>query len=316
MKNNIYLTRKFYTREVKPLSVVMAGFEQAGLPGLDFIRNTLDEASPELPDMVNAIENFQQENGILLPSLQPALPFLDLHDVRRLDFNQYVMENLREKLLEQVKQLSEEKLRQLLDHALPFIHVPEVRPVIMAALKHLPKVPEDCIEQIAGDTRLYAECEIEVKRQIWIKHHPLFGDAVGPLLNEYIENKYSSIFTLEQVNSHSFFSLPSKSRRQKPVIKGLAKMIGKSLELYNLVLQFLRTLFLRTKEVHYCTLRSELLMAVHDAEIKDIKDVDPCHKFTWCLDACIRDNIIEGKRIKELKGFLDSAKRGEEQVLG
>ncbi|KAJ7334424.1 hypothetical protein OS493_014738 [Desmophyllum pertusum] len=93
-------------------------------------------------------------------------------------------------------------------------------------------------------------------------------------------------------------------------------MIGKSLELYNLVLQFLRTLFLRTREVHYCTLRSELLMAVHDLEIKDIKDIDPCHKFTWCLDACIREKVIEGKRTKELQGFLDHAKHSEEQVLG
>lgn len=47
----------------------------------------------------------------------------------------------------------------------------------------------------------------------------------------------------------------------------LAHMIGHSIKLYDMVLQFLRTLFLRTKNIHYCTLRAELLMALHDLEV-------------------------------------------------
>lgn len=45
-----------------------------------------------------------------------------------------------------------------------------------------------------------------------------------------------------------------------------------------MVLQFLRTLFLRTRNVHYCTLRAELLMSLHDLDISEICSVDPCHK--------------------------------------
>ncbi|XP_067057201.1 negative elongation factor B-like [Acropora muricata] len=292
----------------------MAGFDQAGLPGTEFILNGLNNAQDF--EVVNFVEHFQQENSIMLPSLQSALPFLDLHGVRRLEFNKFVMDNLREKLLEQLKKLEAEKLQALLDQSFPFIHVPHLRPVVIEVMKYLPKVPEECLEQLANDPKLYEDCAIEVKRQIWVKHHALFGDAVGPLLNQYVEAKYNVLFSTEPVNSHTFFSVPSKTRRQNTVVQSLAKMIGKSLELYNLVLQFLRTLFLRTKEVHYCTLRSELLMAVHDLEIKDIKDIDPCHKFTWCLDACIRERVIEGKRTKELQGFLDHAKHSEEQVLG
>jgi negative elongation factor B len=48
------------------------------------------------------------------------------------------------------------------------------------------------------------------------------------------------------------------------VIQKLADMIGYNVKLYDMTLQFLRTLFLRTRNVHYCTLRSELLMALHD----------------------------------------------------
>lgn len=39
-------------------------------------------------------------------------------------------------------------------------------------------------------------------------------------------------------------------------------------------------------------------------------------KFTWCLDACIRERFVDGKRARELQGFLDGVKKGQEQVLG
>ena len=81
-------------------------------------------------------------------------------------------------------------------------------------------------------------------------------------------------------------------------------MIGNNVKLYDMTLQFLRTLFLRTRNVHYCTLRAELLMALHDLEVQDIISVDPCHKFTWCLDACIREKNVDVKRSRELQGLL------------
>jgi negative elongation factor B len=45
---------------------------------------------------------FQIENGILLPSLRPMLPLLDLHGIKRLDFHNSVLEDLRERLIQQV----------------------------------------------------------------------------------------------------------------------------------------------------------------------------------------------------------------------
>lgn len=65
-------------------------------------------------------------------------------------------------------------------------------------------------------------------------------------------------------------------------------MIGKNVKLYDMVLQFLRTLFLRTRNVHYCTLRAELLMSLHDLEISEIINVDPCHKvvLAWDSEEC------------------------------
>lgn len=66
-------------------------------------------------------------------------------------------------------------------------------------------------------------------------------------------------------------------RRQGEVVQKLAHMIGTSVKLYDMVLQFLRTLFLRTRNIHYCTLRAELLMALHDLEVQVIEFCFPSH---------------------------------------
>ena len=38
--------------------------------------------------------------------------------------------------------------------------------------------------------------------------------------------------------------------------------------------------------------------------------------FVRCLDACIREKNVDVKRSRELQGFLDAIRRGQEQVLG
>lgn len=61
----------------------MAELEQIGIAGPDYLRETLTNCS----DPLKAIEEFQEQNSILLPSLKPSLHFLDLHLISRVDFN-------------------------------------------------------------------------------------------------------------------------------------------------------------------------------------------------------------------------------------
>ena len=68
----------------------------------------------------------------------------------------------------------------------------------------------------------------------------------------------------------------------RQVVQRLTRMVGRNVKVYDMVLQFLRTLFLRTRNVHYCTLRAELLMSLHDLDVGDICSVDPCHKVGPC----------------------------------
>jgi len=111
--------------------------------------------------------------------------------------------------------------------------------------------------------------------------------------------------------------------------------IGKSTKLYGIVLHFLRTLFIKTGNLKFvcfffflffsklsllffrvcfpslCTLRAEILMALHDNEVTEVVDLDPCHKFAWCLDACIRNNSMEPRRVREITSYFDLIKSGE-----
>ena len=96
------------------------GLEEIGIPGRDYLKEALTSCT----DPLKAIEDFQIENGILLPSLRPMLPLLDLHGLKRLDFHNSVLEDLREKLVAQIESVGnqdrnnpkerERKLKELL----------------------------------------------------------------------------------------------------------------------------------------------------------------------------------------------------------
>ncbi|KAI1295477.1 Negative elongation factor B [Halotydeus destructor] len=301
----------------------MEGLEQAGIPGRTFLREALTNCN----DPLAAIEDFQNENGILLPSLIPMLPLLDLHDVRRVDFHTSVLDELQDKLMgridalgktdgltEKQKKENEKRLKDLLQKSFPVLKT-RIQPVIMTILKNLDHVDDKYLKQIVADRALYDKCDVVVKRQIWQEHQGLFGDEVTPLLNQYVQEKESMLLNHVEVTA-TFFSLSPRQRRQNEIIQKLVQMVGKNVLLYDTVVQFLRTHYLRTRNVHYCTLRVELLMALHDAEVQEITTMDPCHKFAWCLDACIREQNVDPKRSRELQAALEGIKKGKDQVLG
>ncbi|XP_074655187.1 negative elongation factor B-like [Tubulanus polymorphus] len=297
----------------------MAGLEAVGIPGSD----ALSEALTSCTDPLAAIEEFQLQNGILLPSLRPALPFLDLHGVNRLEFHNSVMEELRESLLTKIGDLANsadipdkhKRLNDLLQKCFPVVKNKLLQPVVMGLLKHITNIRDDYLTQILEDKDLYNECAVEVKRQIWQDNKELFGEEIQPLFQQYIVEKEKLLLNHE-LTQHSFYSQAPKNRRQHEIVQKLVTMVGKNTRIYEMLLICLKNLYLRSRNHHYCTLRTEVLMALHDLEIHEVCNVDPCHKFAWCLDACIREKYVDSKRARELQGFLDCIKRGQEHVLG
>lgn len=276
----------------------------------------VEEIYRESEDPEETFSTVQQENRVRISSMQPALPILDLHGISRAEIHGSMFQKMQEKLLEKVDKLDTKGLTKLLDRCFRFIGTSELRNVCLRIMQKLPEIDEKYLLHISENRELYSACPLEVKQQIWQTNQGFFGEAVSPILDQYIAEKESILFTTHDGEKKlaSFLSLSPKARRQSLLVQELVHMIGTAQPLYTTLLQFLRTLFLRTHISHYCTLRADILMTLHEKESK-VCSQDPCHKFAWCLDACIRAEQVDSKKSRELYSFLQAIETGDE-VLG
>lgn len=281
--------------------------------------NYVDRIFEETEDAVDTISSVQDEARVRVSSMHPALPILDLHGISRADIHDSLFNKMQNQLLSRVDELDSKGLTKLLDKCFRHISSKELRGVCLQIMQKLPQVDEKYLLHISDNHELYQACPIEVKRQIWQTNQGFFGEAVSPLLDQYIAEKESILFSTQDGSDKkatSFFSITPKVRRQSPVMQDLVHMVKSSQELYNTLLQFLRTLYLRTQVSHYCTLRADVLMSLHEEDSSGkLCGGDPCHKFAWCLDACIKAGFVDEKKSRELYSFLEGIGSGNE-VLG
>ncbi|KAJ8681506.1 hypothetical protein QAD02_017298 [Eretmocerus hayati] len=172
--------------------------EDLGIPGQVFLSDALTSCN----DPLKAIEEFQLENGILLPSLMPMLPLLDLHGVQRFDFHASVLEELREQLIKRINDIGTERNEK----------GGSSRDRI---IKELPSFKE---------RELYNDADTEVKRQIWKDNQSLFGDEVSPLFSRYIIEKEQVLF--DHTNLNNPFFMPSPKAGLNAKLTGSMKTYG------------------------------------------------------------------------------------------
>lgn len=281
--------------------------------------NYIERIFDETEDASDTISTVQDEARVRVSSMHPALPILDLHGITRAGIHDSLFRKLQDKLLGRVDELDSKGLTKLLDKCFRHISSKELRCVCLQIMQKLPQVDEKYLLHISDTPELYQACPIEVKRQIWQTNQGFFGEAVSPLLDQYIAEKESILFsthdTAEKKTTTSFLSIPPKVRRQSRVMQDLVHMVKSSQGLYNTLLQFLRTLYLRTQVSHYCTLRADILMSLHELDSSGkLCEEDPCHKFAWCLDACIRAGFVDEKKSRELYSFLEGIGSGNEAL--
>ena len=273
----------------------------------------------ETEDALDTISSVQEEARVRVSSMHPALPILDLHGVTRADIHDSLFSELQARLLTRVDELDPKALSRLLDKCFRHISSKELRGVGLKIMQKLPEVDEKYLLHISDNQELYQACPMEVRRQIWQTNQGFFGEAVSPLLDLYIAEKESILFSTydstEKKAPTSFLSISPKARRQSQVMRDLVHMIHSSQDLYNTLLQFLRTLYLRTQVSHYCTLRADILMSLHEMDSTGrLCEGDPCHKFAWCLDACVRAGYVDEKKSRELYSFLEGIESGNEAL--
>ena len=286
-----------------------------GKQGQSYLRIQFADADNPL----NIIGNFQEENNVKVSEeFRCCVPLLDLLGVSRLELHRCLIGVLRKKLLEEIEKGDPEKLERLLELTFPSIHVQSIRPVCIEIMKRLPALPPNYLTMLEDNNQQLMETlPMEVRRQVWQNNLKLFALEINPLIDKYIRNTEEVMFSLNFDKQHHFFSKTPRKRRQNEVLQKIVQLIGRSVKLYNTTLQILRTLYFRNAIEHYCTLRLEILMKLHDDDVREILSIDPCYKFVWCLDACLRDGLVDSKRCNELITLMEEAtKDSGMQILG
>lgn len=267
-----------------------------GQIGGAYLRTDLSRRNP-----TTVIAEFQTQNS--LSTNIPAFPLLDLHGISRSDIYQTIMLQLKDKLLSRVDALGSTEINALLLKTFPFVQFPEIRPIVMTLLKKHALIPAAFLETLGSTPELYADCPLEVKRQIWCKKPKLFKDAALTLLDAY-----AAIDMFQNIPTDPSTTLPTAlQRRQHQSMREIVHVIGDSFDLYNLVLQHVRMRFLKSNNTAFCTLRTDLVMSMYEAGATNVYPRDPCHKFAWSLSSCVKDKALDQKRLKELCALLSTA---------
>ncbi|KAJ1970208.1 hypothetical protein H4R35_005960 [Dimargaris xerosporica] len=278
--------------------------------GGSYIRKALSESDPK-----RVINEVQDQHRLNVPMAAAAFPILDTSGTSHRLIHTACLDALRKHVMAKITpDLADHDYQRLLDSTLPYLGVPQLRDVPLALLKLHPERITDAAKQtIISDTELYTTCPVEIRRHMWINDPVLFRDFVRPLLDAYRQDK-RLITAAREMRPTDALAI-TRLRRNHPTIVALADAIHTNVSLYNLVLGIFRTSFLSTGERTYCNLRFDLLMKIHNNDVKVVYDKDPCHLLVWYLDACIRNQAMDDRRIRDMQSFFDNVPR-EDPVYG
>lgn len=109
------------------------------------------------------------------------------------------------------------------------------------------------------------------------------------------------------------------NKKHLPIVNEICKLIGNSHKLYQFTISTLTTLYLRTHDWFYSTLKSQIVaklneMYNHDNLINLINNgindaqVEMILKFGNLINSCLREKKLESKRAKELETIMESKK--------
>ena len=155
----------------------------------------------------------------------------------------------------------------MLQNTFAYTGFEELKEIPFTVMKHLQVVPSNFLKQLASDPRLYQNCPLEIKRQIWQSEETLFRQQIFPIVSVFLkkDDKVDSLFHEMEVKID-----PKQIRDNTESLQKIAELLGDNLTLYNIFLHLLRTLYNETGNPHFCDLRASILMTLHDKDVKNV----------------------------------------------
>eukprot|EP00002_Diphylleia_rotans_P001365 TRINITY_DN10762_c0_g1_i1.p1 TRINITY_DN10762_c0_g1~~TRINITY_DN10762_c0_g1_i1.p1 ORF type:complete len:568 (+),score=136.99 TRINITY_DN10762_c0_g1_i1:188-1891(+) len=232
---------------------------------------------------------------------------MEFLELQGLDFNQQYMSllvTLKQEMVAKIPTMAVDVMTKLLEQTFPYVLMDEIQEIPITILKNLPEIPRPYAQFIASHQRLYEVCPVEVKRSVWLLDEKLFSSEVYPLIQSYL-SEATQTFT-ENYMLHNATMRPQARREKIPILKELAKRIGSRITIYQMFVNYLKTLYSTNPAQGICSLRKDVLMTFHDLGFVDVCNQDRTFLLAWRLDACSVDNLIDERRIKELNSYFDS----------
>ena len=318
--------------DVEPLGESPRAADRAlvGGEGGDFVAQTLSTAE----DVGEAIRRVQQVGGMQdTAEAEPLLGLLGQLGMTRAEVYRSVLNDATESLLARVKSgaMKQGALLSLLDASFRYVAIEELRAIPLAVLERLNPVPSSYLKNISADIELFRRLPVEVQRQCWELRPTLLRRHAAPVAAAFADEIATVVRNLEcdvalaPLNRDEDWSvyapgaeppssdasapgapraapgLPRKSLRAASAsVQRLRGIVGASKALYLQVVGVMRAHYAEHGDPSMCALRSQLLMACHDAELTDLCASDRCHRLAWLADACVRDACLDGRRVSEM----------------
>jgi negative elongation factor B len=318
--------------DVEPLGESPRAADRAlvGGEGGDFVAQTLSTAE----DVGEAIRRVQQVGGMQdTAEAEPLLGLLGQLGMTRAEVYRSVLNDATESLLARVKSgaMKQGALLSLLDASFRYVAIEELRAIPLAVLERLNPVPSSYLKNISADIELFRRLPVEVQRQCWELRPTLLRRHAAPVAAAFADEIATVVRNLEcdvalaPLNRGEDWSvyapgaeppssdasapgapraapgLPRKSLRAASAsVQRLRGIVGASKALYLQVVGVMRAHYAEHGDPSMCALRSQLLMACHDAELTDLCASDRCHRLAWLADACVRDACLDGRRVSEM----------------
>ena len=240
-----------------------------------------------------------------------------------LEAHKHVLDAAKARLLARIDDASPGALLALLGASFPFIGLPALRDVPLAALARLHPVPAAFLKQLAADRDLFADLPPSVQRQVWELDRALLHAHAAPAVDAYCAEAGTRLRCLDGAELVTFTSDASSSstaprpraprrvqRAGSPSLRRLVAMVGRSPAVYRGVCDLIAArardaggLVLAPRDAALAALRSQLLMALHDGGgggTGDLASGDPVHKLAWTLDAALRDGALSDRRLADV----------------
>ena len=313
-----------------------------GGEGADFVAAELGRN----PDVADAIKRIQEQGALKTVGIdrerdaEPLLGLLGQLGMTRAEVYRHTLDDALKELRDRIESMPQGTLLSLLDASFPYIGIEELKAIPLTALEHLKPVPSSYLKQISRNVELFRQLPVEVQRQCWELRGELLRRHTTPALLAYAEETATVMRNLDQdlslapLNAAEGFAIympgtaPAQSgpkpppglpraslRRASASVQRLKRVIGDSKKLYLGAVANARMHYAEHGSAGACSLRSQLLMSLHDDEKTGLCDADRCHRLAWLADACVRDRCLDGRRCGEIVAIVTNidfdAKAGE-----